>query len=473
AEPTTPDSVVPVTPVPIPPPAINATAGAPTAPPLPESPGESVPAAPDPGGLAVNSVPGGMPGDVEPMIAEPAAPETTQQGREIGRLVTAEEMVLAADMGQPLFRVANSKALTAGQRVISLPTSRPVIRLDGKLNVEMVDGGEIVLLPSEPNDPLAIQVMAGRIVLGATDEGGAVSVILRADGVEGRLSLPDATALAALEVTRTDEPIQDPLTRPAPPAVRLWVVSGKLTWSGGGAAESALESPMMVDLAAGPAVAPAPLEAPEWVRNDLTDKLSQQASGMLNRVFDFEREADLILRENAYHRRREVRELAWQSLSWIDDFQPIVAVLNDAELYSEWPELIELLRASVRRGPSTAQAIRDSLGVVYGPRGEELYELLWKYDAKELSGDSARKLVQYLDDPSLPCRVLAFRNLNRITGRGYYYRPEGQDLERRPAVQRWSAWAEQVQAGKTPPADPKTTETVPTPPGALPASSQQ
>ncbi len=455
-----PDSVVPIKPVPVPPPAINAASEVPI-PVTPLEPSDPPLApSPDPGHLAGSSVPAGMPDDREPMIAEPLVPEVAEQGRELGRLITPDEMVLAADKtGHPFLRVASSEPLREGQRVVSLPTSRPVIRIDGKLNVEMVDGGEVHLLPSEENGPLGLEITSGRMIFTPTDEAGTVSVALRADGLAGLLSLADPTTLVALEVGRTKDPIQDPLTRPAPLTARLWAVSGKFSWTPEGAAETSLEGPIMIDLATGAASAPTPQDAPEWVKADLTGTIPRQASGMLNRAFqEYHKEADLVLRENADHRRREVRELARQSLSWIEYFDPVVEVLDSPERYVEWPELIELLRDSVRRGPRTAQAVRNAMGVKFGPRGEELYELLWKYDTEQLSSQSAKRLVQYLDDNDLPFRVLAFRNLNRITGLGYYYRPEESEFERRPSVQRWSAWAQRIPGGETPVAPEKAPE---------------
>lgn len=207
---------------------------------------------------------------------------------------------------------------------------------------------------------------------------------------------------------------------------------------------------MMVDLMAGSGSAPVPVEAPAWVQRDapggLDQKLGERATGLLKKTFDYEKPADLILREGAYHRLKEMRRLARQSLSWIDDFEPIVEVLNNPEPYVEWPEVIDLLRESVRRGPSTAQAVKDAMNGVYGARGDELFELLWKYDERELSPEAAKRLVQYLTDRTLACRVLSFNNLNRITGLGFYYRADDTELERRPSVQRWSDWAQRISA---------------------------
>jgi hypothetical protein len=169
-------------------------------------------------------------------------------------------------------------------------------------------------------------------------------------------------------------------------------------------------------------------------------------------VLVFAKPADLILIENVDHRQKEMRQLARKSLSWIENFDDIVDVLNRPESYAEWPDVIELLRDSVRRGPRTAQAVRKSMGTKYGDRGDELYELLWKYDAKELSGQAAKQLVQYLEDRTLACRVLSFSNLNGITGLGFYYRPEKSELERQPSLLRWSRWADDRQPDPKAPA---------------------
>lgn len=453
AEPTT-DAVVPVTPTPVPPPAADAaetpTAIAPLSP-SDASPGPAPAPAPGPEQVAATSVPLGVPNDQEPMISQPPVPEAPTEGREIARLVLADEILLVSDEKQPFKRVAISEPLRTGQCVVSLPTWRPVIRIDGKFDVEMVDGGETHFLHSEAGAPAALEIAWGRMVLQPTEQAGAASLALRVGGVSGLLSLADATTLVAIDVGRTDDPIQDPSTHPAPVTARLWGVgtSGKFSWTPDGGAEIALQSPMMLDLMAVPAGTPAPQETPEWVKDDLTDKIARQASGILYRSFDYE-PADLILRENADHRRREVRHLVRQSLSWIGDFGPVVEVLDRPEQYAEWPELIDLLRQSVRRGPKSAEAVREALNVKYGPRGEELYELLWKFDSKELPAEAARQLVQYLDDPLLPSRVLAFQNLNRITGKGYYYRPEENEVERKASIQRWNGWAERIPGAQTP-----------------------
>lgn len=443
-----PESIVPVPPTPSP------TENAATEIPVPVTPLESPGPTPDPGQVA-SMVPSISPDDREPMVAEPMVPETVQ-GREIGRFIKPEELALMADgEGSPFYRITNTEPLRTGQRVVSLPASRsrPMFLLDGSVIMEMVGGGELHLLPSEEGDPLHLELVLGRMLLAPSDEAGTVKVLITAGGVTGLLSLADSTTGVALEVGRADGPIQDPLTHPALATARLWGIKGRFSWQPSGEAEVALENDMMLDLVAGAGSAPVPVDAPAWVQQDalgaLDQKLGQRAYGLLTKAFDSDaasddlepKEAELILQENVDHRLKEMRRLARQSLSWIEDFDLIVEVLNMRDRYAEWPEVIDLLRESVRRGPRTAQAVQEAMAVKYGDRGEELYELLWKYDDREISSEEAKKLVQYLSD-DLPYRVLSFNNLNRITGLGFYYRADESELERKASVQRWIGWAD-------------------------------
>ena len=441
------DSVVPVTPTPSP--VKNAGSEIP----VPGTPLEAPGSTPDPGQMA-SLVPAVSPDDREPIVIEAMVPEVVQ-GREIGRLIKPEELALMADgEGESFHRISNSKPLRVGQRVVSLPMSRPIFLFDGRLNVEMVDGGEIELLSSDENEPPHIKLAFGRMLLTPSDEAGVVKVLLDVGSVTGTLSLAGSTTLVALEVGQADGPTQDPVAHPVGLTAHLWGVSGEFSWQETGGEESSFESPMMVDLVAGAGSAPVPAKAPAWIQPDMQgtfeQRLGQRVSGQLKKAFDFEKPADLILRENAYHRTREMRRLARQSLSWIEDFEPIVEVLNDPEPYVEWPEVIDLLRASIHRGPRTAEAVRASLDVKYGNRGDELYALLWKYDSPELSKEAAHQLVQYLSDTSLACRVLSFNNLNRITGKGFYYRAEENEAKRQQPVLRWTRWADNVPAAPAP-----------------------
>ena len=101
-------------------------------------------------------------------------------------------------------------------------------------------------------------------------------------------------------------------------------------------------------------------------------------------------------------------------------------------------EVIGLLRTCVALGPQMAGRVRDALVRLHGnDKGGDLYRMLWGYSNDTLmTGDDA-KLVGYLDHEMLEYRVLAYWNLNHITGLTLLYRPEYPADKRASGVKRW------------------------------------
>ena len=386
----------------------------------------------------------------EPMaVVEPMVPEGAIGTPEVGRLFSAEEIALVHEPQSNTFhRIANSRLLRPQDRIVSLPTSRPVLAFGGKLQIQMIDGGEIILLPSGDGAAPDLELASGRVVVNAIPQAAPVTITLRAGNAEGALWLPESSVQVAIEVARAEGPMEDPETRPAPAIARLWGVSGEFTWQPAGAAPAVPgQAPVAMELASG-AIDTA-VELPAWIGLDLTSALDRRASDYLRRQLGLDRHADLSLRELAEHRQKETRHLALRSLSWIEDFQPLVATLNNAERYAEWPDVIDLLRDSVRRGPRTAAAVHAAMVALHGASGTPMYELLWKFDTKELNRSQAEQLVEYLAQETLAIRVLSFRNLNQITGLGFFYRPEQTELKRRQSLQRWQDWSQRRPVDET------------------------
>ncbi len=391
--------IVPVTPTPaepVTPASPRPPEGAPLAPPAPGIAPPAVVAPPEP-----QPAPDPVP------AVEPMAPEAAVGPREVGRLVSAEEIALVHERQSNTFhRIANSRLLLAQDRIVSLPTSRPVLAIDGKLQIQLIDGGEITLLPSGDGAAPDLEIASGRVVINATPQAAPVTITLRAGSAEGALWLPQPSVQVAIEVARADGPIEDPETRPAPAIARLWGVSGEFTWQPSDAASAVPgQAPVAMDLASG-AIDTA-VELPAWINVDMTSALDRRASDYLRRELGFDRHADLSLRELAEHRQKETRQLALRSLSWIEDFQPMVATLNNAERYAEWPDVIDLLRDSVRRGPRTAAAVHAAMVALQ-------VEPAWTPDVRValevrhegiLSRSQATQLVEYLAHETLAMRA--------------------------------------------------------------------
>ena len=374
------------------------------------------------------------------------SPKAHRDTPELARLISAEEIALVGGVhGEPFHRISESRPLRSGDCITSLPKARPMLKVKDELYVEMVDGGRLVLSPEDGQEAPDLELEVGRVILGAVEGASLVIKRLNVGGVLGTLSLEEPTSLAVLEVIPVQGAIENPETHPVPKTSRLWVLSGSCYWQPATTdTPRLLRGPEMVDLRVGPETAVAGVEVPAWVRTESRGKLEHQASHLLARVLEFDSPVNPALRAETEHRYQEVRRRVFQYLSWTGDFKPLILLLNEPDHYTEWSHIIDLLRDSVRRDPHTAAEVRKTMEIAYGSKGMELWELLWKFEGKELARSQGVRLVELLDDELLAARVLGFSTLNRLTGKGFYYRAEENQASRRPSIQRWSDWTEKL-----------------------------
>ncbi|MEN6494904.1 MAG: hypothetical protein ABFD16_11555 [Thermoguttaceae bacterium] len=364
----------------------------------------------------------------------------------MGQYVSPREVLLKAE-GDVFnwVRLADHAMLQAGDRCLSLPTYRPVVRLGEDLHLQLVDATHLLFLPNEPLEAEkapGILVDHGRLVL-ATEGKAKTGLRLQIGDRKGIVRFTDDPATLAIDVGRAAPPAADPETHPALLTAQMYVTRGRVLWQDIASREIvSFDAPAEVALGNVPATS-VPLKAiPPWIDVATISLLDQRASGTVEKELEKNRPVLLTLRELAEHRQKEVRWLAQRCLATIGDFQLMVAALDDPEQKSVWADYMEQLCAAVRRSPLAAAQVRGAIERVYsGPTktaaGASLYELLWKYQPEGLTAADAERLVSYLEHETLAVRVVAHWNLKNITGLSLYYRPEDPAGRRESAVQKW------------------------------------
>ncbi len=143
---------------------------------------------------------------------------------------------------------------------------------------------------------------------------------------------------------------------------------------------------------------------------------------------------DLLQADNRWERKH-----AAQALALWGQFDGLISSLNEPTQHRDWTTYVELLREALARGgEETAQDIRLACQRVLGEQqGERAFRLLRGYDDRDLRQGADAQLVAWLDHPQLAMRVLAFWNLQQITGASFYYRPEHGPTKRQNAVAQW------------------------------------
>ena len=386
---------------------------------------------------------------VAPDAAAETAPARDAEPESFGRYTSKHEVLLRfdADTGD-WKRLPAMAPLAKGDRLLSLPSFRPTITLGSNITVQP-DGAALMELVgwTEQGVPI-VDFVYGRFLMMTVGRAGN-SLQMKFDDDNVQLTFVDAESTAALESRRVLPPGKDPMAASAPLMVELYASSGLLRVRQG-ESTSELQAPARKALF-GSAGEAAGGEFPKWVTAEALSDVDRRAAATTEPLLPADdRPLGLKLRELASDRRREVRSLAIRSACYLDNFEPVVLALNDKDEKNLWtgPDApyIQELRAAIARSPETAAKVRATLEKKRATDAPALYRMLWGYSGDDLVGGADRDLVEALDKDALDMQVLAFWNLQNVTGLpNFGYHPGETAAKRRQAVK---AWQTKLREGK-------------------------
>lgn len=355
----------------------------------------------------------------------------------IGRLIS-EDDVLLRKIDDQWQRVAGRGTIRAGDRLIALPTYRPSITMSNGVTLQLIGGAIAALARPDADGTPDIRLTSGRLLLLTVGKPGT-KIRLQAGDYSGILEFGSDEANLAVEVRPSLPEGADPEEEAAPSMVDIYLASGEVTWTDRKGKRDAMRG--RTHRALGNAKAGNQgEELPLWIEDSELNPTERRASEDIEKFVRADQPAAPALGELAKHRRIENSMLAAQSLALIDEFGPIVPLLNDKAYRIAWTSQIEALRAALARGPEAAALVRKSFEAVRGKEpGDELYRMLWGFNSSQLEDGAAAQLIEWLDAPDdrLDFRVLSYWNLHHITGLGLYYQPGDPEKQRRTSIQRW------------------------------------
>ncbi len=376
--------------------------------------------------------------------AEPAAERAGAEAEGFGRYTSKKEVLLKYDAEAGDWkRLAYMAPLSKGDRLLSLPCFRPVLTLSTNISIQP-DGAALLELVGWTDQGVPIVAIEyGRVLMMTVGKAGNALQVNLDERFE-QLVFVDAESTLALEVRRVLPPGKDPSEGLAPLAVDLYVTSGLIRLRQGDAPVE-LQAPAQRALVGG-GIEAAGADFPKWVTSEALDAFDHRAVTTLEPLLPPERPISLILKELGTERRREVRSLAIRSACYLGSFEACSEALNEKDDKTLWPTYIDELRSSVARSPEVAAKVRTAFDKQRNADAAALYRMLWGYSAEDLKNGADRDLVDALNHDSLDVRVLAFWNLQNITGLsnfGYY--PGDLAKKRSSAV---NAWREKLRQGK-------------------------
>ncbi|MHB8953734.1 MAG: hypothetical protein ACYC4U_12260 [Pirellulaceae bacterium] len=370
----------------------------------------------------------------EDVPADEAAP------REPLAVYTSDQHVLAqwnaADDTWP--RLAAHDPLEVGARLVALPTYRPQILFSGGVQVVLIGPAEAHLIGPDAEGIPGIVLHYGKFLAMSVGEANTrLNIQIGARG--SRVTFADLDATLAVELQRYLPVGVDPSSREANWVCHAFAPAGLVTWEEeAGTNALPLAATELVTLVDTSEPVTQPLsQPPDWLDGRNVAPIIQAASRQLEPLLEPHRSLTVSLQEQAANRLVEVRMLAIRSLGLFGEFDPCIQALGARELRYFWKEIVESMRNVMTHSPETATKIRAAFERLRGKDGQQLDRMLWGFAPEQLADGGAHMLVDGLSSPAMDIRVLAYLNLNEITGKTNLFQPDREPRTQRRAILSW------------------------------------
>ncbi len=400
---------------------------------------ESVSASPPPGTSGVTPLPATVPD-----------PADTAVSTQLARYLSPQQVVARFDRTEEdWLRLQPDAELATGDELVVLPTYRPQLLIQSGVMVTFVGAARFEIGPEVRGLP-EIKLVHGRALLvPASDEGAALS--LNFGDREATLRLMDRESAAAVDVRWFLPPGADPETTPAQLAVRVYGLQGQTSWEESGPSQQLISAGELLTVLGSAGAMTQPVSMfPAWTHPTGGVKpIEQRASRRLREYLAADQPIVATLVEHTRQprqRRVEVRSLANRSLVLFGVYDSLLETLADRGQRSYWADHFAALRFSLTRGSESAAKLQRRVGMAYRAEAAAIFRLLRGYSPDQLAAGAAQELVDLLEHPEMSVRVLAYLNLESITGMTHLFLPfkePGQD--RRGTV---SAWRRSLAEGR-------------------------
>ncbi len=370
------------------------------------------------------------------------APAESALAMDVGRYISDDQILATLNPEDGLWYLkAPRGVLSAGERLLVLPTYRPQVALPS--GVQVTWAGESSARMEEPGESGASRMTVdhGRFVLVTVGAAGA-QIELNLAGIEGMATLVDADSALAVKVSRWVELGQDPATTAALPVVELFATNGRVTWRQTGQEKVEIPSNHVVQyVGADPPELRGPFFPPEWIDARSVSGIDRETSIILHDLIDAElaKPLNLSLQERLTDRRVNVRALIARCLGNLEEFEPILKDLSDPKLASYWASEADVLRQAVVHSPETATKLRQTIERAREKDAPVIIRLIWGFSQEDLEKGGAMQLVKHLKHEEMDVRVLTFLNLIQITGAQEFYRPEKKPELNAAAIRNWES----------------------------------
>jgi hypothetical protein len=197
------------------------------------------------------------------------------------------------------------------------------------------------------------------------------------------------------------------------------------------------------------------LTVPRWMGPQTSTTTAQNYARLFEKRFVLEDAVELSIPEVAADPNPEIARMATECLALIEAYGPLIDILHRSQHEEARKAAISGLRLWLPRSADNKDLLKAELSKRFPPEeAETIYRLLWGFDEEDARNKlTSQQLVEWMGNPELYIRELAFYHVNRLTGKTHDYRPNGTTLQIGSALKRWDAHVRR-EGGLLPPVKP-------------------
>lgn len=319
---------------------------------------------------------------------------------------------------------------------------------DGKALVTMTGRTAVRIVPPTAAGPFGLELLRGQFVVRSSGPSGEAAPPLRfGAGIAGELWHVElhGGAVCGLQINPL-EPTKFEQTLDKNAYFGAFYVSGGkavVTDPSGGVHEIKapdwLELPLLEPGADGkPAKKQPLLVLPKWMGPQTASTAVQLQAKVFEKRFALDEAVELSLPEQAADPNPIIAQMATECLGLIEAYSPLVSVLRSQHGEARKAAIFEL-REWLPRNPNNKDLLKTELAKRFPPEDAAVvYRLLWGFDADDARNrEISVQLIDWMADPEIAIRELAFYHVYRLTGKDREYRPDATPAKLRSSLRSW------------------------------------
>ena len=411
-------------------------------PPVPLSSTNSVPKQLEPISPDSQSVDGSKSATVAAdSISKPASPPTGNRIQWLPDTKESSDMIVlksdnSKEAGSTFWRRMHAgEFVAAGERLVVPPTQRTEMRVEP--GIRLLCAGENDLEHSLSGAGPSVGIRSGRFFVFATPD--AKEINFNCNGLVLSIRFASADSGCALEMqnewfTQATEIVRSQKF-PISSRIRLIGVKGETEYfskaTTGEETKGTLSVGQYIHWKNGESTGALELaEEPWWFRTSVARPIDQLAAKELQRAIIGREpgaiDAELLEQTSSLRKHGETVAIAARTRMMLGHYDGLFepdGVFNRGKLHIHWASLFSQILQSLSRDENRV-ALENAIQSLGPPRANTLSLLLIPPTQEQLVAGSDKILVESLVSPSMDERVLAFQQLNLITGKTLEYHPD-------------------------------------------------